>query len=196
MRDRDIRDALWLRLEAAHSDDPDTLMLDELSLCHGATRIDLAVINGEIEGYEVKSERDTLERLPAQEPIYSATLDRVTLVVAEKHLPHTVDRVPDWWGLAVATARQNTVEIEDVRMPELNPNIDALSLATLMWRDEALAALEFSGSARGVRGKARDAVYQRLCETMSLDDLRGLVRHTLKGRSSWRADRRQTQCGD
>src|SRR5687768_7337045 len=53
MRDRDIRVALWCRLEAEHSDDPDTLMLDELSLWHGSTRIDLAVINGEIQGYEV-----------------------------------------------------------------------------------------------------------------------------------------------
>lgn len=194
MRDRDIREVLWRKLEEEHAGDNDTLMLDELSLCHGSTRIDLAVINGELQGYELKSERDTLERLRAQEAIYSATLDRVTLVTAEKHLPKTLDTVPAWWGLCVVRGKPGAVELEDNRPARINPNIDPLSLATLLWRDEALAELERLGEARGVRGKSRDVVYERLAATLTLDNLRSLVRRTLKDRSSWRDDRRRTQC--
>jgi len=40
-------------------------MLHELGILNGATRIDIAVITGQIEGYELKSERDTIQRLPA-----------------------------------------------------------------------------------------------------------------------------------
>jgi hypothetical protein len=196
MRDRDIRDALWLQLEAEHEGDDDTLMLDELSLCHGSTRVDLAVINGEIHGYEVKSERDTLERLEAQASIYNSTLNRVTLVTAGKHFDKTMSIVPEWWGLSLARLKGSAVEIETVRSAELNPSIDPVSLATLLWRDEALAALESVGCARGVRGKSRDIVYGRLADSFRLEDLGLLVRRTLKDRRNWRADRRQTQCDD
>lgn len=196
MRDYDIRTALWDRLESEHRDEPNTLMLDEFSLWHGATRIDLAVINGEIQGYELKSERDTLERLPAQAEIYSSVLDRVTLVAAEKHIENAKKIVPEWWGIATACNTRSSVEILVLRNASANPDIDPEAVAALVWRDEALAELERHGNARGVRGKSRDAVYQRLAQTMSLDDLRGFVRATLKARRSWRADRRQTQCGD
>jgi hypothetical protein len=49
-------------------------MLDEFGLEHGEVRVDVAVINGELHGYEIKSERDTLERLPRQVKAYSAVL--------------------------------------------------------------------------------------------------------------------------
>ncbi len=50
MRDRDVRESVWRWLEVAHAGDNDTLMLDELGILNGATRIDIAVINGQIEG--------------------------------------------------------------------------------------------------------------------------------------------------
>lgn len=194
MRDRDVRDALWLRLEEAHAGDGDTLMLDELSLCHGATRVDLAVINGEIQGYEVKSARDTLERLESQAAIYNATLDRVTIVCAENHLEKVTKAVPCWWGVASACQKEGSMQIEELRGARLNPNPDPLSIATLLWRDEALAHLEQRDAARGVRGKGREAVYERLVDILSLEELRPIVRRTLKDRCNWRADRRQIRC--
>ncbi len=104
MRDQDVRDEVWRWLDAAHGNDPDTLMLNELGLANGSTRIDIAVINGQIEGYELKSERDTLERLPAQRDLYNKVLDRISLVVAENHRDAAEKIVPKWWGLAVASS--------------------------------------------------------------------------------------------
>jgi hypothetical protein len=54
-------------------------------LDHGQVFVDVAVINGEIHGYELKSERDTLERLPRQVEVYSAVLGRATLVVGASY---------------------------------------------------------------------------------------------------------------
>jgi hypothetical protein len=64
MRDGDIRAALHAHLIVEHQEEPDTRFLDELSLC-GLVRVDVAVINGTLAGYELKSDQDTLRRLPA-----------------------------------------------------------------------------------------------------------------------------------
>ncbi|OLP60326.1 hypothetical protein BJF93_15325 [Xaviernesmea oryzae] len=195
MRDRDVRESVWRWLELAHAGDSDTLMLDELGILNGATRIDIAVINGQIEGYELKSERDTLDRLPAQRDLYNLVLDRISLVVAENHREAAEEIIPDWWGLAVASSCLGRVEVTRERLPEMNPGLDAATLASLLWRDEALAVLERYGAARGVRSKPREALYERLAVSLDLNVVRAEVRSALKARAGWRIDRRFPQYG-
>ncbi|MFC3628360.1 sce7726 family protein [Paracoccus angustae] len=195
MRDKDVRDSVWRVLNAQHAGDADTLMLDELGILNGATRIDIAVINGQIEGFELKSERDTLERLPVQRDLYNKVLDRISLVVAENHREAAEKLIPDWWGLAVASKCADGVELTRERLPEMNPVLDAATLASLLWRDEALAVLERHGAARGVKSKPREALYERLAEALDLDVIRAEVRTTLKTRAGWRVDRRFQRCG-
>lgn len=196
MRDRDVRKSVWCLLEADHAGDPDTLMLDELGLSNGSVRVDIAVINGQFEGFELKSELDTLERLPQQRDIYSKVLDRVTLVVAEKHVKHANEIVPDWWGLCVASSSEKGVLLTKERCPKMNEEIDPRKLASLLWRDEGLKTLDTYNAAAGVRSKPREAIYQRLSEALDLDTLRAEVRLALKTRVGWRVDRRFRQYGD
>ena len=47
-----------------HRSEPNTVFLEELGLCQGDARVDYAVINGAMNGYEIKSDRDKLVRLP------------------------------------------------------------------------------------------------------------------------------------
>src|SRR5439155_10222560 len=86
LRDRDVRQALHRKVLRDHHGDANTLVLDELGLRHGACRVDIAVVNGYLHGYEIKSDSDTLDRLPAQVAVYNLVLDRATLVVGERHL--------------------------------------------------------------------------------------------------------------
>ena len=195
MRDKDVRESVWRWLEVAHAGDDDTLMLDELGILNGATRIDIAVINGQIEGYELKSERDTLDRLPTQRDLYNKVLDRISLVVAENHRDAAEEIIPEWWGLAIASSTAGGVIVTRERLPEMNPGLDAATLASLLWRDEALAVLELYGAARGVRSKPREALYERIAVALDLDMVRAEVRAALKARAGWRVDRRSQQCG-
>ncbi|WP_168198409.1 sce7726 family protein [Crassaminicella thermophila] len=71
--DPDIRELLlkkFLKTKAFISD-PTTKLIHEMDVCFGTSRIDIAVINGKIHGYEIKSEQDTLDRLPAQIESYN-----------------------------------------------------------------------------------------------------------------------------
>jgi hypothetical protein len=188
MRDRDIRQVLHAELALRFGDDPETLVLDELGLLRGAFRIDLAVVNGVLHGYEIKSEQDTLTRLPAQAVAYSAVFDEVTVVIGNRHISMIEALVPEWWSIVVATAAgRDSVVLEETRGGGRNPSPDAYSIAQLLWKDEALAALETLGLERGLRSKPRPVLSRTLADAMPLDELRETVRRRLRLRLDWRA---------
>jgi hypothetical protein len=190
MRDRDIRSNLRRELERAHRIyASETLLIDELGLCQGHARVDVAVVNGSLSGYEIKSEKDTLQRLPHQVEIYSRALDFVTVVASDAHVEKTMTLVPDWWGLIGAFyADDGDIAFRIVREAEPNPALDAFSVAQLLWRSEALLALKDLGVEKGMTTKPRRALWQILAESQSLDDLRQCVRNALKVRVGWRSD--------
>ncbi len=98
MRDGDVRSALRGYLRERHaSDSAETRFIDELDLC-GQVRVDVAVLNGTLAGYELKSAHDTLQRLPVQVDVYSKVLDMATVVLAERHLQRALPMLPAWWG--------------------------------------------------------------------------------------------------
>lgn len=186
MRDHDVRTALREHLTAEHAADmATTLLIDELGLC-GETRVDMAVVNGSLSGYELKSARDNLDRLPGQVETYGRVLDYVYLVVADNHLDQARRIVPPWWGVVVAKAGQNGVVLKQRRKARRNPSVDPYSVAQLLWREEALALLTARGLDRGYRAKPRHLLWQRIAEHLELDDLRNSVRETLRARRGWR----------
>jgi hypothetical protein len=188
MRDRDVRESLLRHLHERHPE-PDTLFVDELDL-GGLVRVDVAAVNGSLWGYEIKSAKDTLRRLPLQVEVYSRVLDHAALVVADRHHDHALNLLPEWWQVYVAAAAYDgQVELELERHGGRNPDVDPFQLAQLLWRDEALAELAERGLDRGVRSKPRRIIWQRLAGNVELDELQRTVRTRLKLRTGWRGDR-------
>jgi hypothetical protein len=188
MRDSHVRSALRRDLDALHAAErSSTRFVDELGLC-GQVRVDVAVVNGALSGYELKSASDNLRRLPTQVEVYSRVLDFATLVVAENHAEHALPLLPGWWGVTCATWDGCEVQLQQLREAQPNPAIDALSLAQLLWRDEVLDELASRDLDKGFRSKSRNVLAERLAQQLSLDELRATVRDRLKGRQGWRPD--------
>ena len=196
MNDIHIRAALRRQLLYQYRTDPDTTIIEELGVQHGASRIDLAVVNGVLHGYELKSDKDTLTRLSEQASAYSAVFDLVTLVVSERHVRRASEVTPDWWGIKVARMESGYLSFHDLKLPMNNPSADPLSVATLLWRDEALSFLNELGGAKGMRSKSKTHIYLKLLERADLDRLRDRVRRCLKGRQAWRSAATRLSCGD
>jgi hypothetical protein len=195
MRDRDVRLALHSQLLREHADDLDsTRFVDELCLC-GEVRVDVAVVNAALSGFELKSASDTLRRFPTQVQTYSRVLDYCTIVVAENHLDRAVDLIPSWWGCTAVRWDGERATLDEVTPAERNPAVEGYALAQLLWRDETLAALERVNAAKGVRSKPRKVLWERLSEAIELDELRLLVRNVLKSRSGWRPEATSIQSG-
>lgn len=196
--DRLIRAALRVALEELCKNTTNIKIIEELGISHGAARVDIAVVNGLIHGYELKSDVDTLARLPNQIEIYNSVLDKVTLVVGKNHLHEAIKIVPDWWGITIASINKanNKVSLFSIREPEQNLNQDSLAIAALLWREEALCILENMGKADGVRSKTRGIIYERLVEVMGKQQLGAAVRECMRTRINWRADPQYTLSGD
>jgi len=187
MRDRDVRRALHHKVLMEHHGDSSTLVLDELGLRHGTCRVDIAVVNSFLHGYEIKSDADTLDRLPGQVSIYSAVLDRVTLVVGKTHVAKVEAIIPDWWGVKVVTAGpRGGINFENYRPVTMNPTINPVALAELLWRPEVVTILQKLGTHTGLLRKPRAILYQYLAQTLRLEELRRVIRHCLKVRERWR----------
>ena len=71
MNDARLRQATKHALCIQHHGDTETVLFDEFAVAHGSSRIDLAIVNGELHGIELKSDDDTLTRLPEQVKSFS-----------------------------------------------------------------------------------------------------------------------------
>lgn len=187
MSDRHIRAALRKRLDFLHQFDQSALVIEELGLCEGVARVDIAVINGSIEGYEIKSERDTLYRLPGQIQIYNKTLNKVTIVSGAQHINKVIDLVPDWWGVEEVALEDGKVSFNVRRKPSTNPKVDPYSVVQLLWRDEAIEVLKDLGLSKGMLTKPRTALWSKLAENLSVEELCSIIRERILSRGNWRA---------
>jgi hypothetical protein len=187
LRDTDIRRVLAADLHARYADDSHTLIRHELGLCAGERRVDLAVINGEMVGYEIKSDVDRLDRLADQAEVYGKVFDRMSIVTTDRYLAKAVAMLPSWWEVLCMRQGQEGVSSEQVRAGKPNEGQDPFALAQLLWREEALEELKSRGLARGLSKKRRWIIWQHIAQAMPMAELRGVVRRRLKARREWPA---------
>jgi hypothetical protein len=189
LRDLDIRQALRQALEREHTAEPDAILVDELGICQGAARVDLAMINGSLNGFEIKSDADRLHRLARQRDAYGTVLDTVTLVTSKRHLSSAREQIPTWWGIIEARRSGEHITLRRVRKSRANRHVQPEVLARLLWRDEALQLLDKYDLGAGMLSKPRSVLWQRLADELPADELSAGVRTALKHREGWRAGR-------
>lgn len=180
--DREIRSALLDTLHAKSNSD--AIVIEELGLCRGDVRVDVLVVDDALHGYEIKSDRDSLYRLGHQAEVYSAVLDRVTLVVGERHAEKASSLVPAWWEVLLASTTLEGIALSQRRPGASNPQRDRRALVELLWLEDAVAFLARRNAARGFRGKPRRDVWHRVCEVYNLDEIAAEVRARLVARRS------------
>jgi hypothetical protein len=178
-----VRAALRKHLLAETANARDAL--EELWVPRSHERADLALIGHRMDGFEIKTERDTLRRLPRQVGAYGRLFDRCVVVVAEKHHEKVYESVPDWWGVTMISVN-GQVSFVAVRKPRQNPTLDPETLVRLLWRDEAMAALRALGVNPHPKAH-RATLWDDLLNSATLTQLRRVVRRALLGRDASRA---------
>lgn len=167
--------------------DPTTKLVYEMDICFGSSRVDMAVINGKMHGYEIKSERDTLERLPYQIEAYNQIFDTVSLVVADDHLAKVDKLIPDFWGVYSVQKNRETARLVRVRQARKNPLVDIFSLSQLLWKEELIEFLNNNGITKGIKSKTRRDLGRIAVEKIEPKVIKDHVRITLKSRKDWKA---------
>lgn len=182
--DTDIRAALRNKLTSKYGNHPETVVLDELGVCRGEVRVDVAVVNGKIHGYEIKSDRDSLRRLAGQVELYGKVLDQATLVVGERHFDAAAAMLPEWWGLLLVKSTSNGPHFKTMRRARMNPTRDARALVEFLWLEDSIALLERHGLDHGVRTKPRRVIWDRISESFDIEVIAAAVRAKLKSKAA------------
>lgn len=194
LRDSEIRAALRARLRSLHAGDAETTIIDELSLCQGDSRVDLAVVNRSLSGYEIKSDRDTLARLPSQSHTYALCFDEVTVVVGSRHITACARSLPHWWGVWEAVRAGDGVRFRTVRRPKRNPRVSAHGLVQLLWKDELIESLRGMGLNASPK-KQRRELWAALVSACTVDQVSKIVRDRVRARGDWRSAPTPFRCG-
>lgn len=177
----DVRESLRTEMLAGAS--PPAEAVFEFWVPQSNERADVAIIGMTMDGFEIKTERDTLKRLPRQADAYARVFDRCHVVLARRHVDRALEILPAWWGVQVI---DEGLTFLSVRPAETNVRVDPETLVRLLWRDEAYAALCELGTAPDPR-TGRFRLWEMLLALLDVDTLKHVVRDTLLGRDASRA---------
>jgi len=187
LKDVDIRVSLYEEIEVKNCNDI-YRVIPEMAICDGLARVDVAVANGKLCGYEIKSDADSLVRLNSQQMYYDKTFDNISIVVGKKFASCIGNEVPNWWGILVATeTKEGVVKLRKKRVARHNPNVSAEALLDLLWHEEVKELLKSNGM-KGLSGKNRRILRRLACDNLPFDLIREFTRETLKNRCNWRPE--------
>ncbi|MDN7494149.1 sce7726 family protein [Burkholderia gladioli] len=79
----------------------DAVLINEMVVANWSRRADLAVANGRLTAFEIKSDLDTLSRLDGQVETYLQRFDKVVIVTTDKFYREVLQRTPDYVGVWV-----------------------------------------------------------------------------------------------
>jgi hypothetical protein len=183
VKDPQIR-ALLQRTELAqYANDPHSRIVHEMQLPVAGARVDVAIINGHLRGYEIKGASDTLKRLPNQLKAYSLVFDYITVVTEAKYQEKILAIVPEWVGVSLCSD-DSAAELVEVQKGKPNQQRDAFFIAKLLFKEELMLVLE----EHGIRFRKSDRAWT-LCEILAnnlhIDELAQSVRGELKKRIAW-----------
>ncbi|MBX9938376.1 MAG: sce7726 family protein [Candidatus Obscuribacterales bacterium] len=192
MNELDVRHLLYqTEIRRVLAGNPGHRVVDELELARGEVRVDVAVIGDILHGYEIKSARDNLLRLPRQRDFYGKVFEKMTLVADEKHVEEAVKIVPVKWGLISVGLRDGKPYAEEIWPARLNnESLDALAIAQLLWREEAIELMEYFDLDRGLRDKPRKILWQTLANKLTVKELKAFVCYKLRTRKDWKLPKR------
>lgn len=187
MKDPCIRQLLKETELAHYINDNSSKVVNELSLPVAGARIDMAVINGSLHGYEIKSASDTLQRLPSQIEAYSKVFDYLSIVTESKYFLKLKKTIPSWVGLIVCDDKDGVKTAKQVRKPILNKKVEGFYIAKLLWKEELIDCL----TEYRIPFKKKDRTWI-LCEilesNLDIQTLSLAVRNKLKSRIDWKID--------
>lgn len=184
--DKIIREFLMTELSAKYSNDNSVRVIEELGLNHGSARVDIAVLNGVMHGFEIKSDADNLNRLPSQIRAYNAVFKKMTIAVGAKHLEEVINLVPDWWEIVLIKQRGESITSFQIRKGLTNKHQDREAIAQLLWKTEAVEILRTLNAERGVVSQPRSVAYRRLADLLDTATLQRHVKDALFARTNWR----------
>ncbi|AKF46323.1 sce7726 family protein [Pseudomonas fragariae (ex Marin et al. 2024)] len=123
----------------------DAVIINEMVVANWSRRADIAVANGRLYGFEIKSHFDTLKRLPGQVESFQAHFDKVVVVAATKFIASIQRDYPSEIGILEVYEVSGRAKIRQVRPGRICEVKDVSKLTSLITKSELEKFLKQSG---------------------------------------------------
>lgn len=185
MRDIDVRRGLKTAVASKMGDQPHLLVHEVDIRWSVPARADALLVANRICGFEIKSDVDSLARLPRQVEAYGQVVERAYLVVGERHRDKATALVPTWWHIWVASWRNETVVVRETRRGRLNPDVSPLAVTSFLSREQLVAELTHLGEKR-LSSKSVDDLRLMLFGHLGGPGTLKVARARMLDRADWR----------
>lgn len=125
------------------------VLVNEMVVGDWSRRADLAVVNGKLHAFEIKSDLDTLNRLEGQIGTYLLRFDKVTVVTTQKHLTRIKGMTPDNVEIWVISDTEGATGIRVVRRGQTKEVTNMRILCGFLLKTELAAFLRQQGQKIG-----------------------------------------------
>lgn len=190
LRDSDLRAALAATIARTYRGRDHLLAPEVEILCGIPGRIDALLIADKICGYEIKSDVDSLHRLPRQLEAYEPVLQRGVLIVGRRHLQAAHKILPEWWGIWLAERRGHCTTLTRHRASRPNPDFSLNAVTRFLAREQITLHMRTQGRT-GYSKFSIDDLRNQLVEQHSRRDLLMAARWMMRSRADWRYRARQ-----
>lgn len=130
----------------------------------GLSRADAFMVSEELTGFEIKSDRDSLERLSRQVKYYNLYCDIVYLAAGVRYADRAQEFLPDFWGIyCIKQYKDKHTELVLLRDAKPNPKAKLKNQLRLLWRNELTAIIKRNGLGR-VSGLNKRKLAEKLLE--------------------------------
>ncbi|MBJ2345547.1 MULTISPECIES: sce7726 family protein [Pseudomonas] len=123
----------------------DAVVINEMVVANWARRADIALANGRLYGFEIKSAFDSLKRLPGQIESFRCHFDKVTVVAASKFIADITESYPSEVGVIEVYLKSDKVAFRQVRAGRIDEVKNSQYLASLITRVEIERLLRAEG---------------------------------------------------
>ncbi len=187
MNDRIIRTAFHQSILKKANEDNFTFVLDEFGLKNGTNRADIVVLNGKLIGYEIKTEKDTLSRLPSQVAAYNEVFDAAFLVTTSKHLKKIKEIIPDWWGI-YEIHHHDQISFSCYRKGKINTEKSTYAIAQLLWKEELIDFVSTRLDYKVTAKINKHQMYEFIANSCNASEFGKVALSYLKIRPGWRTN--------
>ena len=168
LKDQDIREPLFDFFDEKFGK---VRIIEEKQIAKSRADV-MLVLEEKLIGVEIKSDADTYARLARQVKDYNKFFDYNYVVVGSSHSKHIEEHVPEYWGIIEAISKEESVEFNVLREPEINKRAQRTykmkRKLSILWRPELSHRQEINGMPK-YKQRSKDFVITKIMEKVPWD---------------------------
>ena len=168
LKDQDIREPLFDFFDEKFGK---VRIIEEKQIAKSRADV-MLVLEENLIGVEIKSDADTYARLARQVKDYKKFFDYNYVVVGSSHSKHIEEHVPEYWGIIEAISKEESVEFNVLREPEINKRAQRTykmkRKLSILWRPELSHIQEINGMPK-YKQRSKDFVITKIMEKVPWD---------------------------